>query len=142
MKNIILIVDEKHYEFDEINQLKNFIMPDFQDFSDEELAKKLYEKIFGYSIFNELQIVLTGNGVFDGNYEIKNENINTEKSIIVNNLDTFILSLCKHNVIILLEEKHTRYFTKNIDVQTNQDNYVVVNAYVDELLASWVGEKF
>ena len=142
MKNLILISEGEYYQFDNIEELKKFIIPNMENLEKEKIEKCLYEAIFGFSMLNNLQIVETSKGVYEGNYEIGNEKIDLKRAIIIDNLDTYILSLCKFGAIHLLEEKDNRFYTKNINVELNENNYVVVNAYANELLKRMVGEKY
>lgn len=139
MKNLILITDGKRCEFDNIDELRKFIVPEIENISREELNNYFYEKVFGFSILNNVQIVNSTKGVYGDNYEIENKKIDFRNAIIIDNIDTYILSLCKYNVITLLEEKENRFFTKDIQVELGKDNYIVVNAYANELLLAMVG---
>lgn len=141
MKNIILIFKEKDYQFDDINQLKNFLLPGYENLSTDEINKKLYENIFGYSVFNDLEIYDTSKGVFESNYEIVNRKAQIERAIVINNMDTFILSLCMHNAIVLLEAKNNRYYTKDLEIEENEQNYMIVNVFSKDILKKLVGEK-
>lgn len=139
MKNLILITEGKHCEFDNIDELRKFIVPEIENISREELNNYFYEKVFGFSILNNVQIVNSTKGVYGDNYEIENKKIDFRNAIIIDNIDTYILSLCKYNVITLLEEKENRFLTKDIQVELGKDNYIVVNAYANELLLAMVG---
>ena len=141
MKNLILISEGKHYEFDNLDELKEFIVPNLSNMNKHELENYLYKKIFGFSMLNDLQIVETSKGVYAGDYQIGNEQIDLKKAIIIDNLDTYILSLCKFNAILLLEEKNNRFYTKNKTVNIDDENYIAVNAFADEILAELVGDK-
>ena len=141
MKNLILITGGKYCEFDNIDELRKFMVPEIENISKEELNNCFYEKVFGFSILNDVQIVNSTKGVYGDNYEIENQKIDFRNAIIIDNIDTYILSLCKYNVITLLEEKENRFFTKDIQVELGKDNYIVVNAYANELLLAMVGDK-
>ena len=139
MKNLILISDDTKNEFDNIEELKKFILSNLYNATNEEQQKFFYEKVFGFSIINRLQIVDTLKGVYESNYQInEKEIIKLEKAIVINNFDTYILSLCKFNIIVLLEEENHRNYTKDI-INTN-DKYIVVNAFADKILRKIVGE--
>ena len=140
MKNLILISEENHYEFNNLDELKSFIVPNISKMDKEEIEKYLYEKIFGFSMINNLQIVETHKGVYEGNYKIGDEKIHLDRAIIIDNLDTYILSLCKFNAIYLLEEKDNRFYTKNIEVNFEDENYIAVNAFAKEILNELVGD--
>ena len=97
--------------------------------------------IFGYSVFNYLEIYDTNRGVFESDYEIVKRKADIEKSIVVDNMDTFVLSLCMHNAIVLLEEINARYYTKNEILENDEKNYIIVNAVAKGLLKEMVGEE-
>ncbi len=140
MKNLVLISDGNHYEFDSLEELKEFIVPNYSNIDKTKIENYLYEKVFGYSMLNDIQIVETSKGVYEGDYQIGDEIPNFDNAIIIDNLDTYILSLCKFNAIMLLEKKDNRIYTKNIDINLGEENYIVVNAYANELLSKIVGE--
>lgn len=141
MKNLILISDGKYFEFDSIEGLREFIIPHYKELSKEEITNYLYEKAFGFSMINDLSIVETSKGTFGGNYEIEKETFELNNAIIIDNVDTYILSLCKYNAITLLEEHNNRNYTKNIQADIGKDNYIVVNAYANDLLMAMVGDE-
>lgn len=142
MKNYILISDNKPYSFDSINELKKWMFPDFDKKTKEEQKAYLYEKVFGFCILNDLQIIDTKYGVYKDNYKINEyEKKDLDNSIIIDTIDTYILSLCKFNVIVILEEKNNRFYTKELNIKFNGDNnYVKVNSFASELLAKMVGD--
>ena len=141
MKNLILIYDGEYYQFDTLEELKKFFIPNFKSLSDSNIEKILYEKIFGFSIMNNLKILNSKKGVYEGNYGISKQKVKDyDKVIIIDNLDTYILSLCKHNVITILEEINNRVYTKKIKYNLKDDNYINVNAYASEILIDLVGD--
>ena len=144
MKNLILISSEKNQnQFDNIEELKNYMLGDISRASAEDQEKYFYEKVFGFCAMNDLQIVQTKKGAYGDNYKIdKNEKIDLERAIIVDNFDTYVLSLCKFNAIVLLEEKDHRNYTKNIDIElNNKDNYIIVNSFANQILKQIVGDS-
>lgn len=140
MKNLILISDEKYHQFDTIDELKSFIIPNLIELSEEDIEKYMYEKVFGFSIMNNLQIIKTTKGVYGGNYEIIDEDRDYTRAIIIDNLDTYILSLCKYKIITLLEEKDNRNYTNEMDIKLDDENYIVVNEFANEILLGMVGD--
>ncbi len=141
MKNIILIVDGETFEFDNINELKKHFKDDYDKISPAELTNFMYERAFGFSMINGIQIIDTNKGVFGSNYEMENTPIDINNSIIINNLDTYILSLCKYNAITLLEEKNNRNYTKDLNVDIGENNYINVNAFANEILLALAGDN-
>ena len=129
MKNIILITSKEKQQFDSMDELKEFLFNNIKNFTDEEIEKHLYEKVFGLCVMNNWQIISTKRGVYKDNYEISDEEKDLNRAIIIDNMDTYLLSLCRYNVIMILEEKNNRYYTQNIDVNLKENNYIIVNAY-------------
>lgn len=141
MKDLILIADGRYFEFDNVEELKECMVPHYQELSKEEITNYLYEKSFGFSMINNLQIVETSKGTFGGNYEIEKETFELDNAIIIDSIDTYILSLCKYNAFTLLEEYNHRNYTKDLQVDIGKDNYIVVNSYANEVLMMMVGDK-
>lgn len=142
MKNYILITDKDSYCFESISELKKWMFPNFDKMTKEEQKEYLYEKVFGFCALNDLQIIDTKYGVYKDNYKINEyEKKDLDNSIIIDNTDTYILSLCKFNIIVLLEEKDNRFYTKESNVKfENDNNYVKVNSFANKLLMKMVGE--
>ena len=142
MKNLILISNNSQKEFDTLDELKKYILSDLYNASIEEQKKYFYEKIFGFCIMNKLQIVDTLKGVYEGDYNIdSNERINFENAIVIDNIDTYIISLCKFNIIVLLESKNNLVYTKNIEeIENNEGEYIIVNKFANEILKELVGD--
>ena len=54
---------------------------------------------------------------------------------------THILSLAKIGKLVILEKTESNIFTKYIDKTNIQDNYVIVNKFVDEILSKYLSEN-
>ena len=140
MKNIIYLTDDEKYEFDTLEELKSFAFPKVSQMSKSEMTDFLYEKILGFSVIHNFQIVDSSVGVMNDEKEPTGETINFDKAIFIDNLDTYLLSLCKYNVIVIFEEVNHRYYTKDVTLAPNEENYAIVNAHADEILKAWVGD--
>jgi len=141
MKNLIIIMGENTAQFDDINGLKEFILKDWKVLKPEEIEKTLYQEVFGISRMMGLQIVSSKRDVMGDNYEVSDEAYNPEKAIYIDTIELYLLSLCKFNIITILEEKANRVFTKDINVNAkDSDNYIIVNAYANEILKDMVGD--
>lgn len=137
MENLILTYNLKNYylnTFDEIIDL--FLGKEYKDLSFNEKFKIRYQRALGFSVKNELELVDTRVGKLGGNGEILSKEFNFEKAFIIDNEKTFILSMCKFENILLLENVESNIF--NIEgvheVNDIEDNYVVINKVVDKLL--------
>lgn len=140
MKKIVLISDENEDEFDSIEELKERLIPNYSLMTKEELKKYMYEKIFGFSMINNLQIVDTSKGVYEGDYQIGNQTIDFNNAIIIDSIDTYIVSLCKFNAIIILEDINDRHYTKDMEANPALEKYIAVNKFANIILKRLVGE--
>ena len=135
MKNIILLTGEENIQFDTLEELKEYIIPNWSEISKKDIEKELYEKVFGLCQLEKLQIASHENGVYGDNYQINNAVIPSQKVIWIDSIEAFLLSLCQHNLIMILEKKENRCFTVEVNVEIpDEDNYLIVNAYADDIL--------
>jgi len=134
-----MIYNEKTYQFDSINDLKKFI---FGGVESRFIQKYMYERCFGFCAVNNLKMLNTKVGVYKDrffvDFDMKTKNI--ENAFVLDNQDTFILSLCRYNIITLLEERNNREYTKNEDITNSTGNYIHVNYYAKKLIKELVGE--
>ena len=139
MKNVIMIYDGKTYQFDSIEELKSFL---FDGIEKRFVQKYMYQKCFGFCAVNKLKILNTNVGVYGDRFFVhfdeKTKNI--DNAFVLDNEDTFILSLCRYNIITLLEEKNNREYTKNEDVSSCEGNYIHVNYYAKKIIKEIVGD--
>jgi len=139
MKNIIILFGESNHEFNDLNEVQAYLFGDeYNSLSDEQKEKIRYERAFYVSKFNNnLPIVNTQKGVYEDNYKIIQKGYDLEKSIIIDNEFTYILSLCRINLFILLEKIDSEIFTKTVNKSTIQDNYIVVNTFANNILKKY-----
>ena len=64
--------------------------------------------------------------------------ISTEKSVVIYDEITYILSLVILNRFILLEKKDSDIFTKNLDKSSMSDNYIILNTFAKKLLKEYI----
>ena len=140
MKKYILLTESSQDQFDNLEELKESIIPNYMHMSENDLKDYMYEKMFGFSMLNDLQIVDTKKGVYESDYKIGNKKINIDKAIVIDNMDTYIISLCKYNIIVILEDKDYRYYTKDFKLNREIDRYIAVNEFADSVLNKLVGE--
>lgn len=137
MENLILIYDSKKYylnSFDEIIEL--FFEKEYSKLSFNEKFKIRYQRALGICLKNDIELVDTRVGLLGGNGEIKSKEYDFSKAFIIDNEKTYILSMCKFENILLLENKESNIF--NIpgvaSIKEEEDNYIVINKIVDKLL--------
>lgn len=131
MKNLIFIYDGKNEEFDTLEELEKFIIGD----NVEDISEILYKKAFPISKLHNVQIYNTKEGI----YNFNNKTMELKTPIIIDNVKTYLLSLCRLNVVMLLEKRGANILTKNINVPENKDNYIVINSFANEILSLMLG---
>ena len=78
--------------------------------------------------------------MFGEKYELKDKKIDIDNAIIIDNIDLYILSLCRFNLITLLENENNRFYTKGIKTKSKEDNYINVNFFADDIVKRMVGD--
>ncbi|MDD2377001.1 MAG: hypothetical protein PHD15_04070 [Clostridia bacterium] len=135
MKNIIILYENNKYEINTLQEIVKLVLgEEYLNMNVEEKFKVRYEKAFGICKMNNIIIIDTKVGVLNDNNKtkIKYDILNT---FIIDNEETYILSLCKYADMLLLEEKNSEVFNNKELIKNNtNDNYVVINKYVNELL--------
>lgn len=134
--NLIVIYNEKKYflnSFDDIVQL--FFGDDYLNLSFDEKFKIRYQKAFGFTIKNNLELVDTRIGLLGSNGQLKSKEYDFSKAFIIDNEKTFILSMCKFDTLLLLENLNSNiFYIPGIGKIENNDNYIVINKIVNELM--------
>ena len=136
MKNIILITKKEQYELNNLEEIfHNIFGPEYETLDEKAKLIQRYEMAFAVSKFyNNIPIVHTKMGTMGEKYRVEAEEYDIDNSFIIDNEITYILSLCKLNEIMLLENKDANILTKNIDKTNIEDNYIVINTYVNQIL--------
>lgn len=136
MQKIIILSGGKQYfaeTFEDV--IKMFFGEDYFSKSFNEQYKIRYQKGLGISIKDDLDLVDTRVGKLGGNGEIISKEYNFSKAFIIDNEKTFIISLCKFEDVIIMEEKNSHEFNVDEIMKfTGDNNYSVINKYCDELL--------
>lgn len=133
LKKIIIIENGKECQFDTIEEVvKKLIDKDYYEMNKEQKNKKMRMKALANCINNKREIVqelpLDINDDIEGKFIIRDE-------------ITYILSLLITNNIILLERKDSNIFTKNLNKENLQDNYIIINTFAKELLKKYLKEQ-
>lgn len=131
MENLIAIEGKEKIKANTIEELvKKLISADFYELSKEEKINKLEIKTTQNCIFRNIPITKSIN-----NIDL------TKDKFILHDQYTYILSLVKNNIIILLERVDSNIFTKTIDKTNIKDNYIIVNKYIDEILIDYINKN-
>ncbi len=137
MENLILIYESKKYFFNTFEEIVEvFFGKQYESLSFNEKFKIRYQKALGFCMKNNIELVDTRVGHLGGNGEILSKEFDFEKAFIIDNEKTYILSMCKFENILLLENKASKIFNIEgvAEVEDIEDNYIVVNKIIDKLL--------
>lgn len=122
LKNLILIEDGQEYQFDTIEDIvKSLIDENYYNMTKEEQAKVMKMKALANCINNNMTVAQEKSNDIEDKFIIKDE-------------ITYILSLLITNNILLLENKNSNFFTKDLDKSNIGDNYIIVNTFARKLL--------
>lgn len=140
MKDLIIIDNSNEYQIENYDELiKYFFGEDYKDLSFNEKYKIRFDKAYGFTIKNNLELVDTRVGVINGEAEVISRKYDFSKAFIIDNEITFIMSLCKFEKILILEKidsKEKVFIIDELiqDAEKTDENYVVINKFIDRLL--------
>ena len=140
MNNLIVIDGLNKYQINSYDELLVcFFGEDYKNLSFNEKYKIRFDKAYGFTIKNNLELVDTRVGIINGEAEVISKKYDFSKAFIIDNEITFILSLCKFENILLLEKVDSNNKIFMVDELINDDieveeNYVVINKLVDRFL--------
>lgn len=132
MEKLIVIEGRESYQYSNINDLiKNFINKDYFNMSVEERKNELEKKIMANTIQRNIKVVKLENNI---------KNFSHNAFVLYDEI-TYILSMLKFNIIILLERKDAEIFGKyinNENIKNNEDNYIILNKFADEIMTNYL----
>ena len=132
MEKLIVIEGRESYQYSNINNLiKNFINKDYFNMSVEERKNELEKKIMANTIQRNIKVVKLENNI---------KNFSHNAFVLYDEI-TYILSMLKFNIIILLERKDAEIFGKyinNENIKNNEDNYIILNKFADEIMTNYL----
>ena len=140
MDNLIIIDNKNRYQISSFDELINYFFgAEYKNLSFNEKYKIRFDKAYGFTIKDNLELVDTRVGVINGDAEVISKKYDFSKAFIIDNEITFILSLCKFENILILEnidsDKKIFLIDDLIDKDTVlEENYAVINKFVDRLL--------
>ena len=133
MKNLIYIENEESNQFNDIQELYEFIFgKEYFNMSEKEKFIRRYEIAFYKIKFYELdlEIVHTKMGTIGDKYKIKDEKYDLKNSFIIDDEKEFVKSLCKIPNIIILENKTSDNFFTAKEKEKFKGNYIVINEII------------
>ena len=130
LEELIIIENGKEKQCKSLEELvKTLISENYYEISKEEQAEKIKMRAIANTLNNRMEIS-----------EETDEN-SLENKFIIKDEITYVLSLISTNKIVLLERKDADIFTKNLNKQKIEDNYIIVNKFARDLLKEYVKNK-
>ena len=140
-KNSKLIVAQgkKIIQLESLSELESKIFgKDYKYLNQNEKLQQRYNMALPQSIMNNIPIVYTTKGIINKDKIFDSESpYLLEKSIVIDDEITFILSLCKVNNLRILEKEGANIFLTDEEYKNNickDSNYIFINSKVDEIM--------
>ncbi len=132
MENLIVIEGKEKYQYKDIKSLvENFINKNYFNMSKEERKKELEKKAVANTIQRNIKIVDLEKDIIDFD----------ENAFILYDEITYILSMLKFNIIILLERTDANIFGKYINKDKMEENYIIINKFAKEIMKKYLGNN-
>ena len=129
LKKIIMIENGEEFQCNTLEEAtKELIDENYYEISETERKSKMKMKAMANCLNNRFEIV----------EDISNTDESLDRKFIIKDEMTYILSLLLTNNIILLERVDSNIFTKELNKQSFEDNYVIVNKFAKELLSKYL----
>ena len=142
MKKLIASFNNQFYEFDSLPELISIIFGnEYQNLSEKEKFIKRYEIAFPISKLLNIPIAHTKLGTIGEFYKILTKEVDIKNSFVIDSEITFILSLCKFEKILLLENINSNIFINKLEDLNTKDNYIILNSFCDVLLTKFCEVK-
>jgi len=132
MENLIVIEGKEKYKFEDLESLvKRFINDNFYNMSEDERKIELEKKTIANTMLRNTKVV-----------ELDKDLSNLdENAFILFDEITYILSLLKFNIIVLLEKTDANIFGKYINREDIEDNYIIINKFANEIMKNYIKNR-
>ena len=132
MENLIVIEGKEKYKFEDLESLvKRFINDNFYNMSEDERKIELEKKSIANTMLRKIKV-----------FELDNDLSNLdENAFILFDEFTYILSLLKFNIIVLLEKTDANIFGKYINREEIEDNYIIINKFANEIMKNYIKNR-
>lgn len=138
MEPLIVVIQGQQFKLNNLgNLIASIFGKEYFNMSNIEKLKFRYQRAYAISKFHkDLPIVYTKEGTYGDDFKIIKKDYDFDKSFIIDDEYSYILSLCKINSFTLLEVKNSKIFIPMIDNKKidKDKELVVVNAFADEIL--------
>ncbi len=132
MENLIVIEGKEKYQYKDIKGLiENFINKNYFNMSEEERKKELEKKTIANTMQSNIKVVKLG----------KDKKIFDENAFVLYDEISYILSMLKFNKIIILEKTDANIFSKYINKENIDCNYIIINKFANEILKKYLEEE-
>lgn len=124
MNNLIVITKDNTYKLNNYKELYTlFLGEDYFNLDKEAQIERIKQNAKIYSLQENFQLASI------------NDNYDKEKPyILIDNEINYILSIIKLYNILILENRNSNIFIKDFMKQETQDNYFIINNYIDKIL--------
>lgn len=133
MKNLVYIENECSNEFDNLQELYEFIFgKQYFSLTEKEKFIRRYEIAFYKINFYgfDLDIVHTAMGTLGDMYKIKSEKFDLSRAIVIDNEREFLMSLCRFPNITILESKNSDNLLSSKEKEKYKGNYIVIDKII------------
>ena len=132
MENLIVIEGKEKYKFEDLESLvKRFINNNYYNMSEDERKIELEKKSIANTMLRKIKV-----------FELDNDLSNLdENAFILFDEFTYILSLLKFNIIVLLEKTDANIFGKYINREGIEDNYIIINKFANEIMKNYIKNR-
>ncbi len=132
MENLIVIEGKEKYKFDNLESLvKGFINYNYYNMSENEKKIELEKKSIANAIIRKIKVIKLENDF--SNFD--------ENAFILYDEFTYIVSLIKFDIIVLLEKTDANIFGKYINKEGMTDNYIILNKFANEIMKNYIENR-
>lgn len=139
MKNIIIVIGDKKYQFETKEEVMQNLLGDSQNdynsMSEKEKKERRYYKAYINTRGSEESILDLQEEIIKGK-----ENTSIEGKFLIDNDEVYVMSLLRISDILLLEDKDADIFAKSIDKTEIKENYIILNSFVNEFIENYRNE--
>lgn len=141
--NLIVARGKKMMQMDTLEELIGKVLGDeYKDLNEKEKLQQRYKNALFQAMFNNMDIVYSPKGIVkkDKTFD-KEKQYEIEKSFVIDDEITYLLSLCKVNDLKILEREDSSIFLSDEDrkdLEGEEGNYVFINKRVDQIMKRYL----
>ena len=136
---LIVAQGKEVMQLDSIEELVDKVLgEEYRELSEKDKLQKRYENALLQAMFNNVDIVYSSKGIINKDKTFdKQTPYDINKSFVIDDDFTFLLSLCKVNDLRVLERIDSNIFISDEDreeLKNEAGNYIIVNERVDKIM--------